>query len=213
MWLVQTGSNSSSHSLQERGDSEVETIRNRYHDSVESVMQLAEKDIQELRTYANPPATITHVMAAICTILGFPTEWESALMLLNHATVPFIDRITQFDIGTARSGRLAQLRTMFADDQLDPLRVRSVSRSAHSLVLWLHAVDSYGHIDDIRAREHRALRGELDQAATKQVLVEMLRSCCADLILSMRHDLLLFCPFSFVAVMFTATVGAPWYGV
>ena len=167
-----TDAHCSTHSnrfLQERAASEVETIRNRYKASVESVMQLAEKDIQELRTYVNPPATITHVLAAICTILGFPTDWESALMLLNHATVPFITRITEFDIATVRSGRLVQLRAMTADDQLDPLRVRAVSRAAHSLVTWVHAVDSYGHVEDIRAREHRALRGELDQAATKQV--------------------------------------------
>jgi hypothetical protein len=147
------------NTLQERAASEVETIRSRYKASVASVMQLAEKDIQELRTYANPPATITHVLA----------DWESALMLLNHATVPFIDRITQFDIATVRPGRLSQLRALSTDEQLNPLRVRSVSAAAHSLVLWVHAVDSCGHVDDIRAREHRALRGELDQAATKQV--------------------------------------------
>ena len=136
---------------------------------MDSVLQLAEKDVQELRTYANPPATITYVLAATCTILGFPTDWESALMLLNHATVPFIDRITQFDIATIGSGRLAQLRALTADEQLDPLRVRSVSRAAHSIVLWIHAVDSYGRVEDVRVREHKSLREELDRAATKQV--------------------------------------------
>jgi dynein heavy chain, axonemal len=154
--------------LQERATSEVETIRSRYRASVVSVTQLAEKDIQELRTYANPPPTIAQVLSAICTILGFPTDWESALMLLNHSTVPFIDRMTQFDIATVRAGRLAQLRAMFSDGQLDPLRVRTVSRAAHSLVLWVHAVDSYGRVDDIRDQEHRALLSALDEAATKQ---------------------------------------------
>jgi dynein heavy chain, axonemal len=135
------------------------------------VLQLAEKDLQELRTYANPPSTVERVLAAVCIILGFPSDWDSALTLMNHATVPFFSRVADFDVATLRAARLAQLRACLGSDDMDPVRVRVVSKAAHSLVMWVHAVEAHAKVDGIRLRERKCVRAVLERSSASQVLL------------------------------------------
>ena len=48
------------------------------------------------RTYATPPAMVTHVMSAVCVLLGHATDWDTVKFITKNATV-FIKRLTTFD--------------------------------------------------------------------------------------------------------------------
>lgn len=133
------------------------------------MLVLAEKDLQELRTYTSPPAAVEAVLAAVCTALGVPSDWASALTLLNHSRVSVFSRIEAFDLASVRPARAAQLSRMLASPDLQPERVLAVSAAAHSLAAWVRAVHAHAQVDGIRARERSELRELLQQQDVRAV--------------------------------------------
>lgn len=155
--------------MQEDAAAEIEEVRTQYRTSVAAILQLAERDLVELRTYSAPPPAVTQVLAAVCTVLGLPSDWDSALMLMNHADVTLIERISGFDVVAMPRARLAKLRALLQDAELQPDRVAAVSNAAHSLAVWVRAVEAYSNTDNIRQRMRRATRAVLDSSSASQV--------------------------------------------
>lgn len=155
--------------MQSQAAADIEELRLQYRTSVTAVLQLAERDLVELRTYSAPPAAVTQVLAAVCTILGFPSDWESALMLMNHSDVTLIQRITDFNVLALPQARLMKLRALLQDAELQPGRVAAVSDAAQSLAVWVRAVEAHSSKEDIRRRMLRATRAVLDSSSASQV--------------------------------------------
>jgi hypothetical protein len=155
--------------LQDQANAEVAVIREQYQAAISKVLVLAEKDLQELRTYSSPPATIEAVLAAVCVILGFPSDWNSVMTLLNHSDVPIFSRIASFDLASMRTTRVAQLARLASSPDLHPDRVRTVSAAAHSLVLWVHAVNDHAKLGSIRLWERNKLQEVLQRQAVAHV--------------------------------------------
>eukprot|EP00892_Ulva_mutabilis_P005205 jgi/Ulvmu1/3056/UM015_0096.1 len=146
----------------------IETIRSRYRTSVAAVLHLAERDLVELRTYSSPPPAVMQVLAAVCMILGLPTDWESALTLMNHSDVSLAERIRDFDVVAMRQVHLVRLRTLLQGAELQPDRVAAVSAAAHSLALWVRAVEEHGNTDELRRHARQATRMLLDDSSASQ---------------------------------------------
>jgi hypothetical protein len=155
--------------LQDQASAEIASIKERYQAAVEKVLVLAEKDLQELRTYNSPP--IEAVLAAVCVILGFPSDWKSIITLLNDADVPIFSRIAAFDLASMHSTRVTQLARLASAPDLHPDRVRTVSAAAHSLALWVHAVNDHTKANSIRLWE----RGKLQEVLQKQAIEHVRR--------------------------------------
>jgi hypothetical protein len=157
--------------LQDQASAEIASIEERYQVAVAKVLVLGEKHLQELRTYNSPPAAIKAVLTAVCVILGFPSDWKSIITLLNDADVPIFSRIASFNVASMRSTWVTQLARLASD--LNPDRVRTVSAAAHSLALWVHAVNDSTKANSIRLWE----RGKLQEVLQKQAIMHVRRHC------------------------------------
>lgn len=115
-------------------------IHQRHVTAVRDVVAMVEEDVDEIRSYARPPATISRVMEAVSLVLGFPATWDSALQLLNDSRVPIMARVRDFSVASVKEFRLAELRAYTGDELLVPARVAVVSRAATSFARWVHAV-------------------------------------------------------------------------
>lgn len=165
--------NAAAWAMQGKAAADIEEIRIRYRESVAAVLQLAERDLFELRTYSSPPPAVAKVLAAVCTILGLPPEWESAQTRMNHADMALIEHISNFDVVGMSRARRSQLRNLLEDADLQPSRVAAVSSAAHSLALWVRAVEAHGNTEDIRRHMRRATRAILDDSSASQVKPEV----------------------------------------
>lgn len=155
--------------VQERAAADIEEIRSQYRQSVAAVLQLAERDLVELRTYSSPPPAVVQVLVAVCTVLGLPADWDSALTLMNHSDVALVEHIRAFDVVSMRGARLVKLQALLQCAEVQPGRVAAVSAAAHSLALWVRAVAAHGKTDDIRRHARRATRAVLDDSSASQV--------------------------------------------
>lgn len=155
--------------MQRDAAAEIEEVRTQYRTSVAAILQLAERDLTELRTYSAPPAAVMQVLAAVCTVLGLPSDWESAVTLMNHADVTLIERISGFDVVAMPRARLAKLRSLLEGAELQLDRVAAVSNAAYSLAAWVRAVEAHSNTEGIRRRMRRATRAVLDSSSASQV--------------------------------------------
>lgn len=154
-----------------------------------SVLALAEKDLHELRTYTSPPAAIETVLSAVCVILGFATDWPSAMALMHNSERSLFSRIERFDVTCMRPAQAAQLAQIVRSPDAQPDRARTVSEAAHSLALWVQAV--HAHVGNVstRAEQHRhaeelqTRQGVKEVGCTDTVHYEILH--CVHLITSM----------------------------
>jgi dynein heavy chain len=53
------------------------------------------QDLAEVRAFPQPPLAVRTVMEAVCTLLGEPTDWDSARRLLASAT--FVNSLIKFE--------------------------------------------------------------------------------------------------------------------
>ena len=161
-------------------DAEVAATRQQYTAAVKEVLQIAEHDLHELRTYTRPPAAVEAVLAAVSVVLGLPTEWEAVLRHMHDTEHSLLARIKAFDVAQLRPAQIAQVANMLAMAELDPARARATSVAACSLCCWVHAVHRYALIDSRRQQMHaRMLRLQRKQAAA-QVSPWLWRLGCLD---------------------------------
>ena len=66
-----------------------------YHSAVEALNKLDKKDIQEVKSYAKPPALVMTVMEAVCLLMGQKTDWSDAKVLLNQSN--FLQQLAEYD--------------------------------------------------------------------------------------------------------------------
>lgn len=150
-------------------DDDVTARREQYRAAVKAVLQLAEHDVRELRSYARPPATVAAVLAAVALILGLPTDWRSLLTHLHDSEQPLMGRITAFDVTALKPAQGAQLADMLESAELDPTRARATSAAACSLCCWAHAVHRHAGIDSVRREVQRKQRHVQRQREAAQV--------------------------------------------
>jgi dynein heavy chain, axonemal len=155
--------------MQAETHARISPARSQYRGAVSGVLALAEKDLQELRTYVQPPAAVGTVLAAVCVVLGLQPDWDTALGLLNHATIPFFTRIEGLDIASVRAARIAQLEQYVSLPDLQLQRVRSVSAAAHSLAVWVHAVHEHALVDTVRSAKRTQAQDALQRQLDLQV--------------------------------------------
>lgn len=146
--------------MQEQAKEDIAKIHAQYKAAVGDIVKIAEKDMDELRSYNQPPVVVERVMEAVSLILGFPPTWDSAVQLLNHSTVPLILRIQHCDAAALKPANIAQLRSAYTNnDELHPTIVAGVSKAATSFAWWIQAIAGNSNTINIKARMQVKLKG------------------------------------------------------
>ena len=108
-----------------------------YHSAVEALNKLDKKDIQEVKSYAKPPALVMTVMEAVCLLMGQKTDWSDAKVLLNQSN--FLQQLAEYDKdnipekkikvrgSSAQFGAIRRNYAQFSDAIRAPLYSRSKS--------------------------------------------------------------------------------------
>lgn len=108
----------------------------------EAVGQLTNKDIGEVRAYANPPKEIMNVMSAVMTVLGKGNaDWAG---VKKEMTDPkFMKRIINLDKDHMSETTMKKIETYTKKDNFLPQILTQKSLVAGALCSWVRAVEEY----------------------------------------------------------------------
>jgi len=135
---------------------------------------LTVKDINELRTYKDPPRLVKVVLEAVAILREFPivytpkadnpkemeaNMWATAKKLLTQQN--FLSGFSTFDYNSIKLEVIEKIRKKYIAE-LNPMRLRDVSKAAHALCLWIRAIEEYDKAyrvvrpKELRAKEAKA---------------------------------------------------------
>uniref|UniRef100_A0A4X2K2J9 Dynein heavy chain domain 1 n=1 Tax=Vombatus ursinus TaxID=29139 RepID=A0A4X2K2J9_VOMUR len=100
--------------------------------------QLKMADMEELRSYRAPPASVVMVTDALCALFHCPPGWESAKQLLGKEG--FFEDLVFFDKETVGEAELLSLSQILEDPSMNDEVLQHGSQAAAGLASWLRAV-------------------------------------------------------------------------
>lgn len=117
--------------------------------------RLSPQDIDELRSYRNPPLVVKQVMYAVMTLFGRPREqrtWADALDFMAGEDDRFLRVLLRQKERTCRPARLQRFERFLRAREIDALWVRNASKAAANVCDWAqkYAVLARVHAEYIR---------------------------------------------------------------
>jgi len=140
-----------------------------YYSALKALDALDKKQIQEVKSFTNPPRMVGVVMEAVCILLGKKPLWEEGKKLLND--MKFLDNLKQYDKDNIKGKYIRQLRPYMKMEDFTPEKIKSVSTAATSLCMWVHAMVKYDRV----AKTIVPKRKRLEEAEAKlaKVMAEL----------------------------------------
>ncbi|KYK67573.1 ATPase family associated with various cellular activities (AAA) domain-containing protein, partial [Toxoplasma gondii TgCatPRC2] len=130
---------------------------------------LDKKDIQELKSFPNPPALVETVLQAVCLLKGRKPTWEEAKKLLNDTTL--LQQLREYDRDHVPPRLLAQLQKFTKLENFTPEEVKQVSKAATSLCMWVCAIERYAVVTrEMEPKKERLAVAEAALAAAEETL-------------------------------------------
>ncbi|XP_067132954.1 dynein axonemal heavy chain 2-like [Centruroides vittatus] len=114
------------------------------NEASESLDKLDKKDIDEIRSYAKPPALIEKVMEAVMVFRGAEESWNEAKKQLGEAN--FIQELKQYKPERITDKMLRKISKYIAIPEFNPDYIGKVSNVAKSLCIWVLAMEHYGQM-------------------------------------------------------------------
>merc|ERR1711972_1298877 len=66
-----------------------------YYSAIKSLDALDKKDIQEVKSFAKPPALVETVLCAVCLLMGKKENWDESKRLMNDSG--FLQSLRDYD--------------------------------------------------------------------------------------------------------------------
>merc|ERR1719428_2272359 len=66
-----------------------------YYNAIKSLDALDKKDIQEVKSFAKPPALVEVVLSAVCLLMGKKETWDDAKKIMNDSN--FLQQLKTYD--------------------------------------------------------------------------------------------------------------------
>ncbi|XP_049322976.1 dynein heavy chain domain-containing protein 1 isoform X2 [Astyanax mexicanus] len=109
-----------------------------YQAALNALRSLNQSDLEEVRSYRQPPAGVVTLMNAVCMLFHQPCSWENSKLLLGQSE--FIQELEFFDRSSLSNEVFDKLGEVVRSAELQPESVRAVSRACESVSCWLQAV-------------------------------------------------------------------------
>ncbi|KAF5831208.1 dynein-1-beta heavy chain, flagellar inner arm I1 complex [Dunaliella salina] len=132
----------------------------------EALNVLTKKDMSELKAYAKPPALVELTLNAVMTVFRRPATWEESKKQLGDPS--FMNRMMEFDKDKLDDALLKKIGKFTTNPSFTADAVGKVSVAARGLCLWVHAMDTYGHVAKDVAPKRAKLKAAQDNLAKKQ---------------------------------------------
>lgn len=131
--------------VQEDAQRDLDVAMPALNDAISALSNLSKKQIQEIRSFPNPPVAVKTTMEAVCTLLDEqPNNWDTAKRVLNDPG--FMKRLVDFDKDNIPPAILRKLRRYLEGPVFQISNVAQVSEAATSLCSWCHAMDVYARV-------------------------------------------------------------------
>jgi len=132
----------------------------------QAILELDKKSINEIKSYASPPADVATVMSAVMVILGKPTTWLEVKREL--ADIKFIDKIMYIDKDNMKESTIKAVEQYTKRDNFYPEHIKGISLAAGALCLWVRSLESYAKALKI-VKPKRAAKERAEEQLAKKV--------------------------------------------
>ena len=157
-----------------------------YYSALKALDQLDKKQIQEVKSFANPPRMVGVVMEAVCILHGKKAAWDEGKKLLND--MKFLDNLKTYDKDNIKPKYIRLLKPYMKMEDFTPEKIKSVSQAATSLCMWVHAMVKYDKVAKtiVPKRERlenaeKKLAGVMAELAEKQAALKKIQDRVAEL--------------------------------
>jgi dynein heavy chain, axonemal len=142
-----------------------------YYAAVKALKSLDKKQIQEVKSFANPPRMVGYVMEAVCVLMGVKESWEEAKKLMNQMN--FLEQLMNFDKDNISPAIIKKVTKYAKDPEFTPENVSKVSMACTSLCLWVRAIYKYDDVArTIAPKKAKLAEAEAQLAEAQKVLGE-----------------------------------------
>ena len=113
--------------------------------AVKALDALNKSDIQEMKSFANPPEMVKFTMEAVCVLMGEKLDWkEGSVKLLNKSD--FLESLGKYDKDNISEKKVKVLQKYINNPEFLPELVAKKSNAAKSLCMWVRAMDVYARV-------------------------------------------------------------------
>lgn len=105
-------------------------------------------DIGEMKNYAKPPDDLVLVMDAVSILLGKPTGWNEAKLMMGNPG-QFIESLQNYDKDKIPQKVLKKLKRYIDDPAFNPDLIAKKSVAGKSICMFVCAMDKYAEVKKI----------------------------------------------------------------
>jgi len=128
-----------------------------YNRAVKAVECLRKEDIVELKSFLNPNEVVVHVMETVCILFKIKKpSWDEAKKLLGR--MDFLQSLYDYKKDEVSNQMLSRLKERLENPKFNLEKVRSVSKAATTIAVWVTAIDKYAKIKRKIAPKEKVLR-------------------------------------------------------
>lgn len=146
--------------------------------AVEALNVLTKKDLSEVKAYAKPPPAVETTLNAVLTVLKRPAGWDEAKKQLNDSA--FLTKLMEYDKDLLNDALLKKIGKFTGQEDFTPDKVGKVSGACRGLCLWVHAMDTYGHVARDVAPKRAKLKAATDTLNKKQKALKQAKAQLAE---------------------------------
>ena len=139
--------------------------------AVKALKALDKKDIQEIKSFTNPPKQVAFVMEAVCILLGHKPAWDAAKKVLGM--MDFLSQLQNYDKDNIRADILKKIAKYVIHEDMQVELVGKISLAAKSLCMWVHAINTYSIVaKEVEPKKKRLAEMNAKLDAANAVLAE-----------------------------------------
>ena len=158
-------------------------------DATNALNTLQKKDIDEVKSYRNPPEGVLLVMEAVCIMLSVTPEripdpndpsrkidewWSSSKRLLGESSM--LNQLSNYDKDHMDIKIMTKIRTEYIDNPLfDEESLSKISLAATGLCLWVRAMECYDRAYRIVVPKRLSLEEASEALLEQEEMLEVLR--------------------------------------
>jgi len=148
-----------------------------YYNAVKALKSLDKKQIQEVKSFANPPRLVGYVLEGVCILLGVKETWDDAKKLMNQSN--FLEQLQNYDKDNIDPKVIKKVTKYIKDPEFQPDVISKVSQAATSLCLWVRAIYKYNEVALTIAPKKAKLAEAEGQLEAAQTLLNQKREALA----------------------------------
>jgi dynein heavy chain len=149
--------------------------------AVKALDSLNKADIQEMKSFANPPEMVKFTMEAVCVLMGEKLDWkEGSVKLLNQGD--FLQQLAKYDKDNIPEKKIKALKKYIDNPEFLPELVKKKSSAAMSLCMWCRAMDTYARVAKNVEPKKAALKKAQDEVAKMNELLGKKRAELAEVL-------------------------------